>query len=186
MEVPVSIAISNRHLHLTKETYELLFDEELTKKKDLNQIGQFASNQTVTIKTEKGILENVRIVGPFREYNQIEIASSDAYQLGINPPVRRSGEVEGAATVTLITNKGEVTLDNCIIANRHVHMNPSKAQELGLMDKDIVELVIDGEKKGVIELEVTVTDNGFFEVHLDMDDANAFLLDKNSQGILKI
>lgn len=186
MEVPVSIAISNHHIHLTKETYELLFDEELTKKKDLNQIGQFASNQTVTIKTDKGSLENVRIVGPFRDYNQVEIASSDAYKLGINPPVRRSGEVEGAALITIVTKKGEVTLDNCIIANRHVHMNPKKALELGLMDKDMVKLVIDGEKSGVIDVEVTVTDNGYFEVHLDMDDANAFLLNQESRGILKL
>lgn len=186
MQVKVSIGISSRHLHLTKETYELLFDEELTKKRDLNQIGQFAANQTVTIKTEKGTFENVRIVGPFRSYNQIEISHSDALKLGIEPPVRRSGDVQDGAVVTVVTNKGEVTLPNCIIANRHVHMNPKKAEELGVVNKDILTLALDGEKSGIIDVEVTVTDNGYFEVHLDTDDANAFILQNGSEGILNI
>ncbi len=186
MKVEVSIGISNRHIHLTKETYELLFTEELTKKADLNQIGQFAANQTVNVKTPKGTLENVRIVGPFRPYNQLEIAKSDARKLGIEPPVRRSGEVNGAAKVIIETSKDSLEIDSCIIANRHVHMNPKKAQELGLINKDIVLLRLEGEKSGTLELEVTVTDNGYFEVHLDTDDANAFLLDKGSKGTLII
>ena len=78
METKVSVGVSNRHVHLTEETYKMLFDEELTKKNDLNQIGQFASNQTLTLKTEKTEIPNVRILGPFRSYNQIEIL-----QLGI-------------------------------------------------------------------------------------------------------
>ena len=186
MEVPVSIGISARHIHLTKESYELLFDEELTKKNDLNQIGQFAANETVTISTPKGQLENVRIVGPFREYNQVEIAASDARVLGIEPPVRRSGDVLGAAMVTVSTPKGQITLTNCIIANRHVHMNPAKALELGLRDKDLVDLRIEQGKRGIIELEVIVTDNGYFEVHLDTDDANAFLIKSGSRETLII
>lgn len=186
MEVPVNIGISARHIHLTKETYAKLFDHELTKKKDLNQIGQFAANETVTLKTNYGKLENVRIVGPFREYNQIEIAASDARILGINPPVRRSGEALGAASVTVETAKDKIDLPNCIIANRHVHMNPAKAFELGLRDKDLVELRIENGKRGIIELEVVVTDNGYFEVHLDTDDANAFLIESGSEETLII
>ncbi len=186
MEIPVKIMISNRHVHLTEETYYKLFDEELTKYKDLNQIGQFAANQKLTIKTAAGEFENVRIVGPFRSYNQIEIAASDARKLKINPPVRRSGEVEGAAEVELVTPKATIKLANCIIANRHVHFNPKQAEELGIRHKDNLELQIDGIKRGTIDLEASVTDNGYFEVHLDIDDANAFLLENGTEATLII
>lgn len=180
MEVPVSIGISNRHIHLTKETYELLFDQELTKKVSLNQIGQFAANECVKVVTSQGQIDNVRIVGPFRSYNQLEISASDARKLGLNPPIRRSGEASGAAIVTIETPKAKLEIDNCIIANRHVHMNPDKAKELGLVNHELISLKIDGEKSGIIDLEVTITDNGYFEVHLDTDDANAFLLKNGS------
>lgn len=186
MEVNVSIGISNRHIHLTKETYELLFDEPLTKKADLNQIGQFSANQTVRIKTPEGTFENVRIVGPFRSYNQLEIAHSDARKLGLKPPVRRSGEVAGTPEVIVETAKNSLTIACAIIANRHVHMNPQKAQELGVSNGDKLKLQLEGEKSGVIDIEATVTDNGYFEVHLDTDDANAFLLENGSEGKLII
>lgn len=172
-----TIAISNRHVHLTKETYEKLFDEPITIKKPLNQIGEFASMQTVTIKTEKTTIENVRVLGPFRKYNQVEISRNDAYKLGINPPVRQSGDLEDSETITLIGPKGEVTLENaCIQAERHIHMNKGKAAELGLKNEDLVKLKIENDKGGIMEAFVKVTDNGFFEIHIDTDDANCFLL----------
>ena len=127
------IAVSNRHLHLTKEIYDELFDEPLSIKRPLNQIGEFASFQTVTLKTEKGEIPNVRLIGPLRKYNQVEISRSDAYLLGINPPVRESGDLEDSEMITIVGPKGEVTLkDACIQAERHVHMNEKKAEELGL------------------------------------------------------
>ncbi len=186
MEVEVSIGISARHLHLNAETYAKLFDHDLTVKSNLNQIGQFAANETVTLKSPKGTIENVRIIGPLRNYNQVEISMTDARKLGLNPPVRRSGDVAYAEKITVETPKGSVDLDNCIIANRHVHMNPEKASELGVVNRDILSLEIDNEKRGIIDVEVTITDNGYFEVHLDTDDANAFLLQNGSKGKLKI
>jgi len=123
-----TVAISNRHVHLTKETYTKLFNEPLTIKKPLNQIGEFASNQTVTLKSPKGIITNVRVLGPFRAYNQVEISRTDAYRLGLNPPVRTSGDLEDSETITLIGTKAELTLKNvCIQAERHIHMNKYKA-----------------------------------------------------------
>lgn len=172
-----TIAVSNRHVHLTKEVYELLFDEALSIKRPLNQIGEFASFQTVTLKTEKGQIENVRVVGPLRKYTQVEIAKSDAYKLGLNPPVRQSGDLEESESITIIGPKGEVTLqDVCILAERHVHMNAIKAKELGLKHEDLVKIKVDSDKGGVMEAFVKVSENGFFEVHIDIDDANAFLL----------
>ena len=176
-KIYATIAVSNRHVHLTKETYELLFDEPISIKKPLNQIGEFASMQTLTIKTPKASIENVRVLGPFRKYDQVEISRNDAYKLGINPPVRQSGDLEDSETITLIGPKGEVTLENaCIQAERHIHMNEHKAEELGLKNEDLVRIKIDNDKGGIMEAFVKVSSNGFYEIHIDTDDANCFLL----------
>ena len=171
------IAISNRHIHLTKEIYEKLFDEPLSMKKPISQIGEFASNQTLTIKGPKGMIEKVRVMGPHRDYNQVEVSKSDAYILGLEPPVRESGDLEDSETITLITPKNEITLENvCILAERHVHMNDKMAEELGLKNDDLVKLIINNDKGGEMEAFVKIKSNGFFEIHIDRDDANAFLL----------
>jgi len=177
-----TVAISNRHVHLTKEIFESLFDVPLSIKKPISQIGEFASMQTVTLKGPKGTIENVRVMGPHRSYNQVEISRSDAYVLGLNPPVRESGDLEESETITLITNKNEITLESvCILAERHVHMNEKKAAELGLKNDDLVKLKVNNDKGGEMEAFVKVKPNGFFEIHLDRDDANAFLLNNGDQ-----
>lgn len=176
-KIYATIAVSNRHVHLTKETYEMLFDEPISIKKPLNQIGEFASMQTLTIKSPKSSMENVRVLGPFRKYNQVEISKNDAYKLGLNPPVRQSGDLEDSETITLIGPKGEVTLNNaCIIAERHIHMNERKAEELGLKNEDLVRIKVDNDKGGIMEAFVKISSNGFYEIHIDTDDANCFLL----------
>ncbi len=176
------IAISNRHVHLTKELYEELFDEPLTMKKPISQIGEFASNQTLTIKGPKGTIERVRVMGPYRNYNQAEILKSDAYILGINPPVRESSDLEDSETITLVTDKKEITLKNiCIIAERHVHMNEKKAKELGFKNDDLVKLIVNNDKGGEMEAFIKIKSNGFFEIHIDRDDANAFLLNNGDE-----
>ncbi len=179
----VFVGISNRHVHLKEETFNILFgDEKLTKKSDLLQPNQFASNQKVTIKTAKNVLENVRIVGPFRLYNQIEISKTDANKLGINPPVRSSGDVLNSEVVTLIGPVGEVTLDGCIIAARHIHINKTLAQELGYVDGEKVSVKISGEKGGIIDnVNVEVSNEAYFELHIDTDDGNAHLLKQGDE-----
>lgn len=177
-----TIAISNHHLHLTKEVYEKLFDEPLSIKRPLNQIGEYASFQTVTLKTDKDEIENVRIVGPLRNYNQVEITRSDAIKLGLNPPVRESGDVEDSETITLVGPKGTVILENaCILAERHVHMNKYKAEELDLKHEDLVKLKVNNDKGGIMEAFIKVSDNGYFEIHIDRDDANAFMLNTGDE-----
>lgn len=172
-----TIAVSNRHVHLTKEIYDQLFDEALVMKRPLNQIGEYAAEQTVTLKTDKGVIEHVRLIGPLRKYNQVEISRTDAILLGLNPPVRQSGDVEDSEAITIVGPKGEVHLDTgCIQAERHVHMNRGKAEELGLKHEDLVKLKVENDKGGIMEAFVKVTDNGFFEIHIDKDDANCFLL----------
>lgn len=183
----VKVAISNRHVHLTKETYEKLFDEPITKKNDLHQIGQFAANQTLTIIYGDNCFENVRVVGPFRSYNQVEISKNDARKLRVSPPVRTSGDLVGSLPITLKTDKCSVELEEgLIIADRHVHFNTSDANKYHVKDKDKVKIHILGEKRGTIEAFAKVSDDGYFELHLDTDDANAFLLENDDELVLEI
>ena len=187
MEIPVSIMVSARHLHLTEDTYYKLFDKDLTVKNPLNQVGQFAANETVTIKTDKAIFENVRIIGPFRKYNQVEISKTDARKLGLNPPVRKSGDVKGSEIITISTPKASVKVEACIIADRHVHFDPETAKKYDVVDGQKLNLRIGGVKPGSIIVNAKVSDDGYFEVHIDTDDANAFLIDSdNNQGTLEI
>lgn len=184
MEYEINVRISNRHVHLTKEIYDLLFDEEISKRNDLNQIGEFASNETVTIINGDKKIENVRVLGPFRNYNQVEISRRDARNLGLKPPVRRSGDLQDSLEITLQTNKNTVVVKGLIIASRHVHINTLDASKYGVKDGDIVNVRIDGPKKGVIEAEVKVSDNGFYEMHIDTDDADAFILEDNDKATM--
>ena len=94
----VILGISNRHVHLTEDDYHILFeDEELGVVKELVQPGQFSSDKKVSIKTEKRTIDNVRVLGPLRSYTQVEISKTDSIGLGIDPPIRNSGDFEGAA-----------------------------------------------------------------------------------------
>ncbi len=180
----LNVGVSNRHCHLRRDTFVKLFgDVELTKRNELNQIGEYASDYTVTIKTDKDQIDKVRVLGPNREYDQIEISLTDAYKLGVKPPVRSSGKLEGSEGVTLIGTVGTVNIEyGLIIAERHVHMNPSIASELGVKNGEAVAIQIEGAKRGVIEAFAKISDNGFFEIHLDTDDANAFML-KNGDKV---
>ena len=181
MEYSINARISNRHVHLTEETYKLLFDEELTKRNDLSQLGQFASNQTVTIRSGDKVIPNVRVLGPFRSYNQIEVSKRDARTLELEPPVRRSGDLEDSLNITLETSKSSVEVKGLIIANRHVHMNYEDAKKYGVEDRQIVKIKIDGDKSGLIDAEVKVSSDGFYELHIDTDDGNAFLINDNDK-----
>lgn len=174
MKNNITVGISNHHVHLTEETYNMLFSTPIKKKNDLHQIGEFASEQMVTIETEKGRIERVRVLGPFRTYNQVEISRTDAYQLGICPPVRKSGDLQDSETVTLIGDKGKVTLKNsCILANRHVHMNPDIAKNLKVSDNQQVKFIVNGDKACIWYAYIKISDNGFYELHIDFDDANS-------------
>lgn len=176
----VTIGVSNRHVHLKQEHIDILFGDNyvLNKKKELTQPGQFASIEVVTLKTGKGIIDNVRVLGPIRDYTQVEISKTDAYKLGLNPPVRNSGDLDLSESVTLIGPNGEVTLkEGCIIATRHIHLSQKHIKQYKLEGKEKVSVRIKGEKGGILEnVYLKVADNSFFELHLDTDDANAHLV----------
>lgn len=178
----VKVGISNRHIHLTEDAYRLLFEKNLTKKNDLNQPGEFAADETLTIENNGKKIENVRIVGPFRNYNQVEISARDAKQLGINPPIRKSGDLNDAVDLIITSDKGSYQLKNCcIIANRHIHMSQKLADTLRVKDNQEVKILVPGVKGGVLTAFVKISENGFFELHIDTDDANALLLNNGDE-----
>lgn len=135
----VPVGISNRHIHLSQQDLETLFGPgyELTVRGPLSQTGQFAAEETVTIEGPKSSISNVRILGPTRKETQIEISRTDSFALGLKPPVRDSGLLDGSPGVTVIGPKGRVTLDKgVILAQRHIHMNEEDAARFGVKDKD--------------------------------------------------
>lgn len=184
----VKIGISNRHIHLTEEDYKILFNkEDLEKTKDLVQTGEFASTDKVTIRTPKSEISGVRVLGPFRAYSQVEISRTDSYVLGINPPVRDSGDIDDSAEVTIVGPDGEVTKKCCILATRHIHINKEDRQKYGLTDKKYVSVKIGSEKSSILEnVSIKETKLGVFELHLDTDDANACLLKNGDMATIII
>ena len=181
----VSIGVSNRHVHLTKEDLNILFGEdfELEKRNDLTQQGQFASTSLVTLKTQKAEINNVRVLGPVRNYTQVEISRTDAYHLGINPPVRNSGDLSDSSLITIIGPKGSIEVNACIIATRHIHLTKEHLKAYNLEGKETVNVKLNGEKGGIItNVYLKVSDEAFFELHLDTDDANAHLIKNGDIG----
>lgn len=181
----VTVGISNRHVHLTKEHLEILFGKnyQLQILHPVNQPGQYASTAQVTIETKKSKIENVRVLGPIRPYTQVEISRTDSYKLGLTPPVRDSGDVTGSAPITIIGPCGKIELEEgCILANRHIHMTPEQQKDFGFIGISKVNVKIGGEKGGIINnVYIKVDRESYYEMHLDTDDANAFLLQNGDE-----
>lgn len=181
----INIGVSARHVHLCEEDYKKLFkDESLTKFKDLTQPGQYACNEKVNLITEHGRIDGVRILGPLREYTQVEISKTDSYLLKINPPVRNSGDLVGSESIKIEYKDKIIAVKECvIIANRHIHINKEDAIKYNLNNNDVVKLKVFGEKSAILEnVYVKVQDNAYLECHLDLDDANANLIKNNDVG----
>lgn len=179
----ISVGVSNRHVHLKQTDLEILFGEgyELTKVADLTQPGMFKAKETVTIKTSKSEINNVRIIGPTRMYTQVEISKTDAYKLGLNPPIRNSGDLMDSEEITIVGPKGEITTNGCIIAARHIHLTEEQMKYYKLEGKDTVNVLVPGIKGGIItNVYLRVGSNSFFELHIDTDDANAHMI-KNGE-----
>ncbi|HBK61134.1 MAG TPA: hypothetical protein DDZ84_10130 [Firmicutes bacterium] len=180
----VPVGVSNRHLHVTQDDLEALFGREykLSVKKDLSQKGQFAAEETVTIVGPKGSIANVRILGPCRKRTQVEVSRTDCFQLGLNPPVKDSGDLDGSPSVKIIGPKGEITIPiGVILAKRHIHMTPEEAERLGVHDRDTVMVQVAGDRALVFDEVLVRVDPTFtWEMHLDTDEANAACLKNGS------
>ena len=173
----VQIEVSARHVHLDRKSVELLFGEghTLTPKRELSQPGQYLEEERVDVIGPKGSFKNVAVLGPERKHVQVEVSFSDAFALGINPPIRQSGDTAGSASVTLTGPKGEITIDEgAIVALRHVHMTPEDADRLGLVDNQVVSVEALTDRKLIFEDTVIRVSPKFrTRMHVDVDEAGA-------------
>lgn len=185
----IPIGVSNRHVHVSQEDLDKLFGKGylLTKKGDLKQPGQFAANETVTLRGPKGEFENVRILGPVRNESQVEISITDSFRLGIRSPIRESGKLDNTPGIEMVGAKGSVKISQgTIVALRHIHMPPEYAKKIGLKDKDIVEVETFGERQGILgNVLIRVSEKYSLEMHIDIDEANACSLKNNDYVILR-
>lgn len=178
---PLVVNVSARHCHLTQEAVEALFGRgyRLTVYRWLYQEGQFAANETVTlIGPRSRVISNLRILGPCRDFNQVELALTDAITLGLEAPLRLSGDIEGTPGCMLMGPAGFYQLDRGVIrAMRHVHMGPADAEFYGVKDGDEVKLRVGGPCALTFDkVVVRVGKNIRLEVHIDTDEANACML----------
>ncbi|MFV0576569.1 MAG: phosphate propanoyltransferase [Vibrio sp.] len=173
----VPLGVSNRHLHLTQEHFDVLFpNQELTVKKPLRQPGHFAAEQTVNLIGPKSIIRNVRILGPFRSQSQIEVSKTDARMLGVNAPYRLSGDLSDTPGIILRSEFAEIELDKgVIVALRHIHMPPLEALVYGVEHGDVVEVAIEGGNRNTVlsDVSIRVDPKVVLEMHVDTDEANA-------------
>lgn len=173
----ILVEASGRHVHLSKEHVEILFGKgyELTKARELSQPGQYLCEEKVTVIGSKGTFHNVSVLGPVRNESQLELSRTDAVSIGVNAPVRMSGDIENSGTAIIATPNAAIKLHKgAIAAKRHLHITPDDAKRYGLTDKEEICIKTDGER-GVIFTNVAVRVSEKFKttIHLDYDEANA-------------
>jgi propanediol utilization protein len=173
----IPVGVSARHVHLSRAHCDALFGDgyELAHRHDVTQPGQYVAQETVDLIGPFGVLTGVAIINPLRAETQVELARTDAIRLGIDPPLRESGHLEATPGVRLRGPCGEVALDHgAIIAQRHVHMNPSEALRLGVHDHDVIRVQAGGDREVVLgDVLVRVAPEFALDLHVDTDEANA-------------
>lgn len=177
MKKTVPIARSDIHVHLSQDHVEALFGTgyKLTKLRDLTLPGQFCCNEQLTVTGPKGSISNVYVVGPARRQTQVEISITNDITLGINAPLRNSGDLSNTPGCILEGPDGKISLDSGVIAAlRHIHMDTATAEEYGIRDAQIVKVKIPGPRMLVFEnVVVRVGDDQALEMHVDFDEGHA-------------
>ena len=182
----VELEASGRHVHVTAEQAKILFGHGLTPERPLSQPGQYLAKERVRIIGPKGEFQNVAVLGPERQTGQVEISLTDGRILGIDPPVRLSGDVAGSPGITLEGERGRVTLSQGVIAaQRHVHLTPADAEKFGVKNGQTVRLQTFTARPTVYgDVAVRVSPEFASYVHLDYDEANACGFRKGDLGRL--
>ena len=172
----IKIGVSNRHIHLCKSDADILFGSnyQFKKRNDLTQLGEYACEETVIISTDKYEFPHVRVMGPLRDYTQVEVSLDDSKLLGINPPIRDSGDLDNSEAVWITGPVGKIYKKNCCIrANRHIHCN--KNSGIGHNNSDIVTVLANG--KVMDNVHIKMKDSYVLEMHIDKTDAANFELE---------
>jgi acetate kinase len=187
-EREIPIEVSAHHVHLCQKEVAALFEGkyQLTRQADLSQPGQFSCAETVDLIGPKGRVDRVRILGPIRSQTQVEISMTEEFKLGIKAPIRSSGDLAGSPGITLETTKGQCQIPiGVICAHRHIHMSPEDALSFGLRDKDMVMVVVKGERTLTFgDVLVRVAPDFKLAMHLDTDEANAASISEGAVGYL--
>ena len=180
----IPLEASGRHVHITKEQAMTLFGHSLTPKRPLSQPGQFLANERVTVVGPRGEFANVAVLGPERKAGQVEVSLTDARTLGVEAPVRLSGDVQGSPGILIRGDRGCVTLPQGVIAaQRHIHLTPTDAKKFHVQDKQIVKLQTYTARPLLFEaVAVRVSPDFASYVHLDYDEANACGFQKGDLG----
>jgi len=185
---PITIEVSAHHIHLAQEDVEALFGagHQLTRTSDLSQPGQYACKEQLTIVGPKGRIERVRVLGPARKYTQVEIAMTEQFKLGLQPPIRESGDIEGSPGCRLEGPAGSVTLEKGVIcALRHIHMTPADALRYGVKDKSDVRVRVPGDRELLFgDVRIRVDPNFALAMHIDTDEANAANVQTGAKGYI--
>ncbi len=175
---PLVVNVSARHCHLTRDAVEQLFGQgyELQVHKWLYQDGHFAARETVTlIGPRSRVISNLRILGPCRDINQVELAYTDAVALGFDVPLRLSGDIEDTPGCMLMGPSGFLEMPQGVIrARRHVHMHPDDAAFYGVNNQDSIKLRVAGPCAVTFDdVLVRVDEQVKLEAHIDTDEGNA-------------
>ena len=171
----IPIEISARHVHLTAEDWKTLFSTpHPTVSKLISQRPQFVATERVELLGPKGGIKNIGVVGPVRPYSQVELSRTDARTLGIDAPLGSSGELKGAAEITIRGPKGQITIRGAMVQQRHIHASPEEADRAGLRHGDSVRVRILGARGGELDhVLVRIHPTFTWHLHLDTDEANA-------------
>ncbi len=183
------IETSARHVHVTQSDLETLFGKgaKLTHKKDISQPGQFACEERVEIKGPKRTITGVSILGPVRPATQVELSATDARSIGLNAPIRESGDLSGSCGCVIKGPCGEVEIkEGVIVTKRHIHLTPQDAAELGVSDNETVYVKVDsnGRKAVLGDVVCRVSPNFARAMHIDTDEANAVAATPDLEGII--
>ncbi len=173
----IQLEVSARHVHLDRAAIDALFGEghELTPKRELSQPGQYLEEERVDVIGPAGAFRNVAVLGPARKSVQVEVSFSDAFILGVTPPIRQSGDTKGSASITLKGPKGEIQLDEgVIVALRHIHITPEDAELMGLTDGQIVAVEAMTDRSVIFDDTVVRVSPKFrTRMHVDVDEGCA-------------
>jgi len=185
---PIRVSVSSRHVHLSRKDTESLFGPGyvLTEKSRLHIDSQYATRETVNLIGPRGRVDNVRAIGPERSRTQVEISRTEEFKLGIDAPIRESGDLDGTPGIILEGPVGRIEIpEGVICAQRHIHMTPEDADNYGLKDRDTVMVQIEGERELIFgDVLVRVRPDYKLEMHLDTDEANAADLSPVAQGYI--
>lgn len=184
------VEISARHIHLTQADLETLCGQgfRMEAVRPLSQPGQYVANVRLTLVGPKKSIENVVVLGPVRPASQVEVSATEARMLGLTPPIRESGDIQGSSPIEIRGPKGTIRLSQgCIIAKRHIHMTPADAIHFGVQDKQVVAVKVGVPQQRQLifsDVIIRVRHDFALSMHIDTDEANAAGLTGDSQGEL--